>query len=415
MKKYLLLLIICCLLLSGCSADKVPHDGQNTTADKAPHDGQTTTRPITPIDWMAGESPVPDNRVGTVRYGLNLIVSANGPNGLYFIKDNYIMYVDNGSDIFIKLCGRPDCTHSNADCNAYVPSRSVLSFYQGYLYVATGEDSEEESKLIRMNPDGSDHKVLLDLLAFAKDHGGAFTRDFRFAEGFFSFATRHWVKESGGDSGDPFAESYRSEMLESYRYRLDGSMEEPEIRPNPNGAPLYYCGDNYFALCVSPSGGDDINSGIGTYDVEKNEVTYLADRPGHIGYYAKTEGYYYKDGAIVRLDYGTYTEEILAQTGLSGDYLLIPLPDCMVLISRSRDGSDKNIYFYNWEYELVDTVAITYPCRENWFLDNVIVAETADKLFLTDNYAEYPLYYINKSELGTGDVQVHEIKYPDTP
>lgn len=42
----------------------------------------------------------------------------------YFYTDRnggtYLLYNDDGSDTFIKLCGRADCTHDNPDCNAYI-------------------------------------------------------------------------------------------------------------------------------------------------------------------------------------------------------------------------------------------------------------------------------------------------------
>ncbi len=390
-------------LLSGCSIDYSQANTQNTN----PTNSTDPTNSIIPLDpaelgeWGVGESPVPDNRIGTLRYGLTMIKPAVSPTGLYFIKDNYIMYVDNGSDIFIKLCGRPDCTHSNADCNAYVPDGSTITFYDGYLYAATGEGSETNSKLIRMNPDGSDHKVVLDLLEFSKEHGGDMIRGFGFQDGTYFFSTLHWVEVSS----DSFSSSLTTEELEAYSYKVDGSMGEPRHRFR---TPFYYCGDNLYLLSTGPDGED----GIGSYDIEKDEVTYLAKKPDHGGYYDKTEGYYYKDGAICRLDYATYTEEILVQTGLSGTYDLVPLPDGIVLASESfSDTSDRNLYFYNWEYELVDIVALTYPSNERWPTYTMIIAETADKLLLNDNYTDYPLYYINKSELGTGNVEVHKIQY----
>ncbi len=399
MKRSLLaILLAVCLFLSACSADQT----EAATPD---------IEPTATFDWMSGESPVPVKRIGVNRFGVNLVTHAISPDGIYFTINErysengitgtraYIVYADHGSDTFVKLCGRIDCTHDNEDCNAYVAPPCTLSFYQGYLYAATGETTNRESKLIRMKPDGSDHEVILDLIAFAKDHGGDMVYGFGFAEGVYLFDTYHWVKQ------ESIADSITliSEPLENYRYKVDGSEGEPKLR---SGTPFYYCGDNPFALYHRT----DESPAIGAYDLEKDEVTYLAEHPGVAGYYDKTAGYYYNDGAICRLDYTTNTEQIMAQTGLSGDYFLFVFPDCMVLTStESAESADKNLYFYNWDYQLIDSVEITFSFQRR--LDLILVAETAERIFLSSNEDSSPTHYIDKAELGTGNVQVHDFKY----
>ncbi len=319
------ILLVLLLFLSGCSTER-------STL------GKTDIEPTTTYDWMAGESPVPTKRIGVVRYGTNMTNHAISPNGIYFIKDEihqnerggnetwfFIIYADHGSDTFVKLCGRIDCSHDNEDCNAYVPDGSLLSFYRGYLYVATGGSSETDSKLIRMKPDGSDHEVLFDFLEFAKDNGGDMISSYCFSEGLFMFDIKYWKVTSSS----PVSQSMTTQTLETYRYRIDGSEGEPSIC---NAVPFYYCGDNPYFLATGPNG----ERGLGSCDLEKNEVVYLCEHPGVTGYFDKTAGYYYKNGAICRLDYATNTEQSMVQTGLSGDYLLNVFPDCMVLASREE-------------------------------------------------------------------------------
>ncbi len=391
------ILLILLLLLSGCHIDN---------AAKSEPD----IEPTATYDWMAGESPVPTKRIGVVRYGTNMTNHAISPDGIYFISDeihrnehggnetwSFIIYADHGSDTFVKLCGRIDCTHDNKDCNAYIHFQSTLSFYHGYLYASTGDDSETESKLIRMKPDGSDHEVILDLLEFAEENGGAKVRCNGFADGTYMFSTHYWVKENEN--------TFRSKLLKRYSLRLDAATAKPTERKH---TPFYYCGDNLYKLIVSPDG----EEGLGSYDVEKDEVTYLGKRPDVTGYFDKTAGYYYKNGGIYRLDYATDTEQLMTETGLYGDYLLTPFPDCMVLASREeKENADKNLYFYNWEYELIETVEIPFANTSECCTELMVLTETADRLILTDGSGHLPQYYINKAELGTGNVQICEFKY----
>lgn len=412
-RSLLVLLLALSLLLAGCQKE----DGllPDTTRPTDPE-------PTAVYDWMAGESPVPVKRIGVERAGLDHAELAVSPTGVYYLytiayiygetpPSPVILYADNGSDMFIELCGRPDCTHDTVDCNAYVEGASNLTYYGGYLYVIsngydssgynpnTGTGIEDTCKLLRMDPDGSNRVELLDLGEFAKENGAKYAQCDMITEGYCLFHTGNYVATStGGVTG---------EAQEHYYYKLDGSMEEPEVYEN-NGWILYNCGDvtlTYFA--TSENGGE-----FGSYwdwDPETDKLTFLTDHPGTPGYYGEEEAYYFKDGGICRLTYATQTEEVLVDTGLTGKYYLLCLPDCMVVVNNEVSGiSDKNLYIYNWAFELVDTVEISYP-DNGFLLSNAILGETAERIILTDTRMyPIPTHYINKSELGTGNVEVHE-------
>lgn len=108
--KRLFVLILCMLLLAGCG---IP----DQTAD--------FIAPIGVHDWMAGESPIPAKRTGLLNQGV--FTDSNGfectNDGMYFMlsteQGSFLCYCDHGSDTVVKLCSRPDCTHSGRDCNAY--------------------------------------------------------------------------------------------------------------------------------------------------------------------------------------------------------------------------------------------------------------------------------------------------------
>lgn len=110
MRKRVLLSILLSLILlmSGC---------QSEPTSRLPDIEPTAT-----YDWMAGESPVPNVRMGILRAGLTTGLQTVSPRGVYFVaeadnaRNSYILYADHGSDTFIKLCGRSDCTHSGPDC-----------------------------------------------------------------------------------------------------------------------------------------------------------------------------------------------------------------------------------------------------------------------------------------------------------
>ena len=80
----------------------------------------------------------------------------------------------------------------------------------------------------------------------------------------------------------------------------------------------------------------------------------------------------------------------------------------------SRDEAenpDRQLYIYNCAYELVDTVELNFDYRYSAHL--TVMEETAERILLTDLAAPgcIPLYYIEKSELGTGNAQLHKYQY----
>ena len=89
-------------------------------------------------------------------------------------------------------------------------------------------------------------------------------------------------------------------------------------------------------------------------------------------------------------------------------------PDCIVIgfdEMGASAGADKQIYIYNWAYELVDTIKL--PVSGIPF-HQTLIAETADRLIFTNDFTyRVPKYYIEKSELGTGNAKVYSYKLPD--
>lgn len=401
MKKQMIiaLLLTMCVGLSGCQ--KVPR----MTPDEEP----SAVR----YDWMAGESPVPERRVGLLRQGLINADYAVSPTGVYFMekggdsKGNFILYGDHGSDTLIRLCGRADCNHNDENCNAYLARGSALSYYNGYLYGVSDSGSEEECKLVRMNPDGSDHVTVLDLLGFAREKGGDYIQQETISDGILLFDIYHWVLDE--DYGeDPSEQAFDGVFLQSYYFRLDGTMSQPEIA-NLGGLPLNDIPSGFLIWGLESKTGTEYGCVL-DWDPNTNTTAYLIDHPGQPGWFDNTQAFYHSDGAVRRLDIATRTTKIMAQTGLEGDYFFFAFPDCIVLTCRNEEASDNDvIHVYNWAFEKVDSVKLA--SSNNTIGEDLLMAETAERLIFTDQYQGNPVYYIEKSELGTGDVQIHEFQY----
>ena len=414
MKKLIALVLIAMLLLTGCQTN----GGQSAAAD--------ATEPTAVYDWMAGESPVTPQRMGLKRMGTNNTDYAIAPNGVYFIYDprrmedysfhpTFVLYSDYGSDTVIKLCGRADCDHNNADCNAFIDEGNNIYYHEGYIYAVSGMGGTMEGyegtrcTLIRMDLDGSNRVTILDLDQFAQNLGYDYAECDMIDNGECLFGVYEWVEVESG----PNEQAFDSNWIGTYRYALDGSMEEP-MPIKSEGGPLYHCGDVFLTLMggTQEGGYNGHDYSYWDWDMETDTITYLTDHPGIAGFYGKEEGYYFRDGAVIRLNYRSREEERIIETGLEGNYAAILFPDCIVIASKETgNAADKNLYIYNYAYELVETIRLPFsgiPYNQSLF------AETAERLIFTNDWIyRAPKYYIEKSELGTGNAKVYSFKLPD--
>lgn len=377
--------LVGCLLLSGCSAEPVKLQ---------------TTEPVGDSSWIKGGSPVPNRRMGLDRNFAGH--TANGENGIYLLHRSFVYYLENGTDVLIPLCGRPDCTHNSSDCNAYIDG-SEITYYDGFLYAFCGGS---DGKIVRMDPDGSNHVTVIDLMESVNKIGGERVRSGFVTEGYCVFSVTKMVEVDDGDGSD-ISQHFEERWVGSFYCKIDGSEGEPKESSGKYGdisvSPLYSCGNIILAFANEPQNGGEYAS-YWQWHPETDTYTYLMDTPRYSGYYDDTAGYYHMDGAIRRYTIATSQEEVMAQTGLTGAYHVRAFPDCLVLFTSSEE--DYTLYVYNWEYELVEAVDVSV-CK-GAHMPSVLIGETADRFILSD--AEFNYYYINKSELGNGTAEVHPIE-----
>lgn len=99
---------------------------------------------------------------------------AKGENGYYFMDAtaNYIYYYDIDSGESIPLCGKAECKHNDASCDAYVGTTgshilNKIYYYDGYLYLIAIDNGT--AILERRNVDGSDAQQLGALCSYDEE------------------------------------------------------------------------------------------------------------------------------------------------------------------------------------------------------------------------------------------------------
>ena len=346
-------------------------------------------------------SPISPIRTGTHRQGIYAL--ENGfectSDGAYFmcmLSDGFwLLYSEHGSDSVIKLCGRPDCQHNNSDCNAFFPTGVNICYHNGYLYTYGGKTWSEG--LIRLNTDGSERILLFNVSEFKQEQGYKGLQSPEIRNGIFSFVLRK-TDENG------------NEIAQTYYYKLDGSIKEPQKAlgiANIKNDGATFCGKI----------GYDFESKqyiFGKWDPETNMTTELFRdaQTYETGYIGSNAVYYIENGIIYEYAYDTLTRTPLFDTKLKGGHQLSCFPDLIVVSDYDeKELTDLTLHFYNWSFQELGSVRIDYPFDST--LNGVICGETHERLILTDSHSLVPRYYINKSELGTGKITIHEYKLPD--
>lgn len=387
MKRKLFLALALAFTLTGCTSGV-----DAPLASAAPPLPSETPGPA--YSWLSAESPIPSQRTGLSRQGIKSNDFECTDTGVYFMCSTgfgaYLFYGDHGSDTLIKLCGRPDCDHNNEDCNAYFSGGQGLCYYNGYLY--TMKLYFGSISLIRMNLDGTGRVNTMEGQSFQS-------------------SSAPWLWNGVFTTAASYLDENGHRQSNGYFYKLDGSMEKAEIctpmLPRQND------GTHFIGLGAVPPVEDPYGYGVAhsCWDPDTGEVQYLSDMMG-LGYYGMEDAYYIRDGVIYHLNYAQGQEEILLETGLDDiEYeSLACFPDCFV-VNVQDSGADSTLYFYNWDCELLGQMLIEFPHapEECYF----ICGETAERIILTDNIYNMPHYYIEKSDFGTGNIELHEYNIPD--
>ena len=102
---------------------------------------------------------------------------AKGMGGYYFIQTtdgiSKIAFFDETTQEAVPVCAKPECTHSDNTCNAYLCDMKqtgsalyltdTIYCYNGYLYLIQCEGGM--GKLVRIHTDGSARETIADLFA----------------------------------------------------------------------------------------------------------------------------------------------------------------------------------------------------------------------------------------------------------
>ena len=428
--------IILTLALSACkSADMGVSEHNNDSATQA-----SATEAMIPGsfsetgDVLTSESasPVPNRRISVVRPGAGYVLQTE--SGLYVVVServatpenenfflDFVLYCDHASDEFVKLCGRADCLHNTADCDACLGNIfEGMGYYDGsiYYFQNAAVDNTRGCALFKMDPDGRNKEMILSIEPDTQKTGKTTSTTYGGMEFFNGYFMMYFGKldEDG------------MEIFES-RYT---SLKQPEtLKPTALGLKyptfdannvLYSNGD---AILVDggPDGdqstdqqGLPIYTYLYAWDPSSNSVEPIGDKPGMWeGYYDREGGIFIQDGKIFRWHYENHQTELLFDTGLTGKHRLYCYPDCLV-VSERRDLDEErmdtvSLWFYNWDYRYLGSCQVRLAEKIRY--TSAMLEETETRILVCNALGTRPLWYIEKSDFGKEEIPLHEYHYPE--
>lgn len=95
-------------------------------------------------------------------------------DGFYVFNQskNVIEFVDKKTNKAVPLCSKPNCSHSDSNCDAFFETINGIYVYEGHIYVMAYDRSSNNVCLYRMNMDGSERTEIRKLYNVEDDDKG---------------------------------------------------------------------------------------------------------------------------------------------------------------------------------------------------------------------------------------------------
>ncbi|HQO70030.1 MAG TPA: hypothetical protein PLH71_07015 [Clostridia bacterium] len=379
----LLILVLAVGCLASCSKPSPSESNPSNTGNESSSIGNLNT-----------DSLKPESYYTSFKQGITIGKYLETPYGTYYCSFlGYLYYSEKGNTKYIKLCNKPDCNHNSNDCNAYISRSAIgIGYYDNKIYY------EVWNNINCMDMDGSNHKRVKTLYE-------GYDSNF----GFFHNGYYYYVITKGGCLG-----AIGNDDNNLYRVKVDDDSK-PEIVLT-NDVILKIClfmidEDNIYIIADNPNNSKFIS--LYSYSTVSKSWSELSDAFGGPGaYYINDDtGYcYINNKGFYEIDIDTKQMKQMKALEFENEGICSALyyPDYIYLIHYTNEPFDylnQILYIYDWDYNLIDSVEFDKVYGTGGF-----VGDVDGYIIFTSNFDVKPDYYIDKSEIGTGNLMFHKIE-----
>ncbi|MCD8146599.1 MAG: DUF5050 domain-containing protein [Clostridiales bacterium] len=287
--------------------------------------------------------------------------------GYYFVGSNgYVYYIDKATESATILCGKPECSHDDEDCNAY--AGSALTYYDGKLYYFSDIGSSW-TQLYSMNLDGTDHTLVqtLDIDSAGDSYVGYAKPIIHRGMVYFLYSAVLYAVPLGAEASEAkaiFGETTEAETSGGAVISLGNEQDYT----------LWADGDTvYFMTNVQQTDGT-WKDALFAYDMQTEEVTQVWEVPekSEVGEWDTTavevNGWYVSDGYIYfylsggglwRSELSSGTTEKIADVSASHGYAYFS-DNCIVIAESAAEDYVlwKSLLVYDYSGELRNEIPL---------------------------------------------------------
>lgn len=348
---------------------------------------------------------------------LRSLVYSCTDDGMYFIAPNmgastddgrtvgvsYLFFVEHDSNTVIKLCGRPDCSHDTVACNAVLRDfTSGVSWYDSSIYSYESDVSTNKTYILnKMDPNGANRVAVLDCRSINQGQYTSFQLP-QVQNGVFM------VGMGGLDENG-------EEFMDWYYTKLDGSTKK--LEKSVSGL-CWNDGEAFLHGSFIMSENNETTAWeLVQWDPDANTEHVVATLTDMDLYYGTTKasfwgaknGLAHYQGQVLKINYPNCDTEVLFETGITEEHTTRFFPDCLAIYVKGENTP--TISFYRYDGEFLGKAEINFPTNSN---GSIIAVESRDRIYLRASLGAFlPTHYIDKSEFGSGTIQIHELQYPD--
>ena len=347
------------------------------------------------IGKLNTDSLKPESYYTSYKQGVTTGKFLETPYGTYFSSaDGYLYYSEKGNTKYIKLCNKPDCSHSSFDCNAYL-NGSTIGYYDDNIYY------EESNNINRMDMDGSNHRIVKTL------YEGNINNFGYFHNGYY-----YYIITKGGTMG-----ALGNDDNNLYRVKVDDDSKPEIILTNDAILQLRMftiAGDNIYVIECNVD--DTKFTSLYSYSIISKKWLKLTDNWTGAGasYIDENMGYCYLKN-IGLYEYVLSTNEMNLVKPLEfengGTCSVFYRPDYIYLIHYNNSSSrymNQILYIYDRDYNLIDSVK--FDKINNRTTAGGFMSDAGNYIIFASNFKGKPDYYIDKSEIGSGNLMFHKIE-----
>lgn len=316
-------------------------------------------------------------------------------SGSYYSDGEYIYYTDNDNTQYIKLCGKPDCSHNDVGCNAYIESY-VIGCYEDHIYwVNLFEDGRPGYALYRMNLDGTDHEIVYTLTS--EQNSGC---SYKIHNGYLFYKLRIRSTDSTIISDILYKRSLEPDSTPKEICRPDEIGEFITFIPTKNNLfiPVFKNNEEHYYKYNIES--EELNMFIENHT---NEYTIcFGDNNAYI--FVSEEGVY-------KISYEDCSISMECELDISGNYTLYFYKDnifFMQYLDTERSDDNLIMYVYTDDYEQVAKAELDFPIIDKSFVP--LFAIWDDKIIFSDmGIHNRPTYYAYIEDIINGEAEFHKI------